>query len=108
MYYLNLGTTVAKFFGTLFTDVFNSIYNQQIDQKSAKKVIIGFFVVVGITSVIVVGVTSYKNYEPSAKKIELKKTETKVKKETKKTRSKNKKRKKKNLNSKNKKRGKKT
>ena len=27
-----LGTTVAQFFGDLFTDVFNSIYNQQIDQ----------------------------------------------------------------------------
>ena len=26
--------TVAKFFGELFTDVFNSIYNQQIDQNS--------------------------------------------------------------------------
>ena len=79
-----LGTTVANFFGTLFTDTFNSIYNQQIDQKSAKKVIISFFVVVGITSAIVVGVTSFKNYQPSVKKIELKKTDTKVKKETKK------------------------
>ncbi len=79
-----LGTTVANFFGTLFTDMFNSIYNQQIDQKSAKKVIISFFVVVGITSAIVVGVTSFKNYQPSVKKIELKKTDTKVKKETKK------------------------
>ena len=38
-----LGATVANFFGTLFTDTFNSIYNQQIDQKSAKKVIIRFF-----------------------------------------------------------------
>ena len=28
-----LGTTVAKFFGDLFTDVFYSIYNQQVDQK---------------------------------------------------------------------------
>ena len=40
--------------------------------------------VVGITSAIVVGVTSFKNYQPSVKKIELKKTDTKVKKETKK------------------------
>ena len=76
-----LGATVANFFGTLFTDTFNSIYNQQIDQKSAKKVILGFFVVIGFTSVIVVGVTNYKNYETSAKKIELKKPETKIKKE---------------------------
>ena len=39
-----LGSTVLKFFGDLFTDVFNSIYNQQIDQRSARNVIIGFFV----------------------------------------------------------------
>ena len=38
-----LGITVKNFFGNLFTDVFNSIYNQQIDQKSARNVIIGFF-----------------------------------------------------------------
>ena len=39
-----LGSTVAKFFGELFTDVFNSIYNQQIDQKSVRNVILGFFI----------------------------------------------------------------
>ena len=38
-----LGRTVIKFFGNLFTDVFNSIYNQQIDQKSAKKCYCRFF-----------------------------------------------------------------
>ena len=37
-----LGITVKNFFGDLFTDVFNSIYNQQIDQKSARNVIVGF------------------------------------------------------------------
>ena len=37
-----LGSTVSKFFGNLFTDVFNSIYNQQIDKKSARNVIVGF------------------------------------------------------------------
>ena len=47
-----LGSTVLKFFSNLFTDVFNSIYNQQIDKKSARNVIIGFFVVVGITTAI--------------------------------------------------------
>ena len=38
-----LGSTVVKFFGNVFTDVFNSIYNQQIDQRSARNAIIGFF-----------------------------------------------------------------
>ncbi len=79
-----LGTTVKNFFGDLFTDVFNSIYNQQIDQKSARNVIIGFFVIVGVTTVIYSGYNAYKNYDFSSKKIETKKPEPKIKKETKK------------------------
>jgi len=79
-----LGTTVAKFFGNLFTDVFNSIYNQQIDQKSARNVIVGFFIVVGVTTAIVAGFNAYKNYDFSEQKIETKKPEVKVKKEAKK------------------------
>ena len=74
-----LGVTIAKFFGDLFTDVFNSIYNQQIDQKSARNVIIGFFVVAGITTAIFAGVSAYKNYDFSEKKIETKKPEKKEK-----------------------------
>ena len=74
-----LGRTVSKFFGDLFTDVFNSIYNQQIDQKSARNVIIGFFVVVGLTTAMVVGFNTYKNFDFSNKKIEAKKPETKLK-----------------------------
>ena len=79
-----LGSTVAAFFGNLFTDVFNSIYNQQIDQKSARNVIIGFFAVVGITTAIFVGLNTYKNYDFSEKKIEAKKPEKEIKKEIKK------------------------
>ncbi len=79
-----LGFTVSKFFGNLFTDVFNSIYNQQIDQKSARNVILGFFVVVGITTAFIVGFQSYKNFDFSNKNLETKKPEVKVKKETKK------------------------
>ncbi len=78
-----LGSTVAKFFGDLFTDVFNSIYNQQIDQKSARNVIIGFFLVIGITTSIIVGYNTYKGYDFSNKKIEVKKPDVKIKKETK-------------------------
>ena len=79
-----LGTTVAQFFGDLFTDVFNSIYNQQIDQKSARNVIIGFFTVIGISTILYVGVNSYKNFDFSEKKVEIKKPDVKVKKEDKK------------------------
>ena len=79
-----LGFTVGKFFGNLFTDVFNSIYNQQIDQKSARNVIIGFFLVAGITTAIFVGISNYKNFDFFDKEVELKKPEQKVKKEIKK------------------------
>ena len=79
-----LGSTVAVFFGNLFTDVFNSIYNQQIDQKSARNVIIGFFAVIGITTAIFVGLNTYKNFDFSEKKIEAKKPEQEIKKEIKK------------------------
>ena len=79
-----LGMTVSKFFGDLFTDVFNSIYNQQIDQRSARNVIIGFFVVAGVTTAVFVGFNTYKNYDFSQNKLETKKPETKPKKEVKK------------------------
>ena len=94
-----LGSTVSKFFGNLFTDVFNSIYNQQIDPRSARNVIIGFFLVVGISTAVVVGVNSYKNFDFSKKKkiLETKKPEVKTKKENKKPEVKTKKETKKNL-----------
>ena len=79
-----LGTTVKNFFGNLFTNVFNSIYNQQIDQKSARNVILGFFLIIGVTTAIYSGYNAYKNYDSSSKKIETKKLEPKIKKEAKK------------------------
>ncbi len=79
-----LGSTVLKFFGDLFTDVFNSIYNQQIDQRSARNVIIGFFVLAGVTTAAFVGFNTYKNYDFSKNKLEIKKPEVKPKKEVKK------------------------
>ncbi len=79
-----LGSTVAAFFGNLFTEVFNSIYNQQIDQKSARNVIIVFFVVIGFTTSIYLGVNYYKNFDFSEKKFETKKVETTEKKVVKK------------------------
>ncbi len=79
-----LGRTLAKFFSNLFTDVFNSIYNQQIDQKSARNVIIGFFVVAGVTTAIVAGVKAYKDYDFFESKVETKKPSAPIKKEVKK------------------------
>ncbi len=85
-----LGLTVSKFFGDVFTDVFNSIYNQQIDKKSARNVIVGFFVVIGVTTAIVFGLNTYKSFDFLEKKPEIKvkqeekKPNIKVKKEEKK------------------------
>ncbi len=79
-----LGSTVINFFGNLFTDVFNSIYNQQIDQKSARNVIVAFFLIVGVTTAVYSGYNAYKKYDFISKNIEAKKPETKIKKETKK------------------------
>ena len=60
-------------FWNLFTDVFNSIYNQQIDQKSARNVIVGFFIVAGVTTAIIAGFNAYKNYDTIKVKLETKK-----------------------------------
>ena len=79
-----LGKVVYNFFGDLFTNIFNSIYNQQIDQKSARNVIIGFFAVVGVTTAIVAGINTYKNFDKIKNKFETKKPEVKVQKEVKK------------------------
>ena len=75
-----LGKTITQFFGNLFTDVFNSIYNQQIDQKSARNVIIGFFAIAGVVTAILAGINTYKNFDFSEKKLETKKIETEIKK----------------------------
>ncbi len=75
-----LGITVGKFLSNLFTDVFNAIYNQQIDQKSARNVIIGFFTVVGITTVIVAGISKYNDFQSPG----LNKDEAKIEKKLKK------------------------
>ena len=76
-----LGKTVGKFFGELFTDVFNSIYNQQIDRKSARNVIISFFIITGVTTAFVFGINNYKNFDFFEKKIEVKNKEQNIKKE---------------------------
>ena len=48
-----LGQTFYKFFANALTELFNGIYNQQINPKSAKTAIIGFFVIVGVTTLII-------------------------------------------------------
>jgi len=76
-----LGKVVYAFFGDLFTNIFNAIYNQQIDPKKARNVIIGFFVIVFATSITISALNYFEDGE-SIKKVEVKKPE--VKKEVKK------------------------
>jgi Bax protein len=86
-----LGNTVFEFFGSFLTDIFNGIYNQQINPKSAKKLIISFFLITGITSVLILSIGKLSDSDIVQKvKVnqqevkEQKKPELKVKKEQKK------------------------
>ena len=73
-----LGKVVYEFFGTLFTDLFHGIYNQQIEPQKAKKVIVGIVGVALISSIAFSGF-SYLSGDKIVKKQEIKK-EVKVKK----------------------------
>ncbi len=85
-----LGKVTYDFFGDLFTDLFNGIYNQQLDQRKAKKVIIIISSVAILTTVTFSGINYFSNddiiAETSVKKKEVKKEVKKleVKKEVKK------------------------
>ena len=76
-----LGKVIYTFFGDLFTNIFNAIYNQQIDPKKARNVIGGFFIIVFATSITISAVNYFGDHQ-TIKKAEVKKPE--VKKEVKK------------------------
>ena len=69
-----LGKTFYTFFADILTDVFNAIYNQKINAKSAKTVIVAFFVVAGVTTIIISGINKFDNID-SIKKVEIQKPE---------------------------------
>ncbi|MDC0937462.1 glucosaminidase domain-containing protein [Pelagibacteraceae bacterium] len=78
-----VGNVVYKFFGSVLTDLFNGIYNQQINLKKAKNLVIGLFLIIGISTAILS--FNYKFSETNyIKQTELKKPEVQVKKEKKK------------------------
>jgi len=94
-----LGQTFYKFFSEILTELFNGIYNQQINPKNAKTVIIGFFIIVGVTTILITSLTELNEVKkmqkveikkPDIKEPEIKKQETK-KSEIKKTETKKKK-----------------
>jgi Bax protein len=78
-----LGRTFYSFFANLLTELFNGIYNQQINPKSAKNAIIGFFVIFGVTTIIITGVNQFDETKQN-KNVEVVKPELKEKKEDKK------------------------
>ena len=100
-----LGKTFYNFFATILVDLFNGLYNQQINPKNVKTVIIGFFVIIGVTTILITSLSKFedvqqiqkvevKKKKPDVKKVEVKKPEvtqkkvvkepkTKVKKEAK-------------------------
>ena len=56
-----LWKTVYNFVGNLLTDLFNGIYNQKINTNKANNAIIGFFVIVGIVTIVISGITTFNN-----------------------------------------------
>ena len=92
-----LGKTFYIFFSEMLTELFNGIYNQQINPKSVKTVIVGFFVITGVITILITSLTKFEDVKqiqkveikkPEIKKPEIKKPETKKKiiaKKTKKT-----------------------
>ena len=77
-----LGQTFYKFFANVLTEIFNGIYNQQINPKSAKKAIIGFFVIMGVTTLIISLSGNFENFN-EVQKVEVENSKIKEKKEPK-------------------------
>ena len=67
-----LGQTFYKFFANSLTEVFNGIYNQNINPKNAKNAIIGFFVIVGVTTLVISFSSKFENTN-QIQKVELEK-----------------------------------
>ena len=56
-----LWQTIYNFVGNLLTDLFHGIYNQKINASKANSAIIGFFVIVGIVTIVISGITTFNN-----------------------------------------------
>ena len=74
-----LGQTFYKFFANSLTELFNGIYNQNINPKNAKNAIIGFFIIVGVTTLVISFSSKFENTN-QIQKVELEKPKVKEKK----------------------------
>ena len=79
-----IGNTFYTFFTSFFTNIFNAIYEQQINKKKVGQTLTALFVIVGVFTVILSGVSTFKKQNNEIVKKELKTPETKTKKEEKK------------------------
>ena len=77
-----LGHTFYSFFANSLTELFNGIYNQKINPKNAKTAIIGFFVIAGVTSLIISFSGNFENIN-EVKKFEVEKLKIKEEKKPK-------------------------
>ena len=56
-----LWNTVFNFVGNLLTELFNGIYNQKINSNNVNRTVVGFFIIIGIVTVVVSGITTFNN-----------------------------------------------
>jgi len=79
-----LGKSTYNFFGDLLIELFSSFYNQET--KNVKKVIIGFFVIVGISTALISGFKVYdtESFDKETKEVFKKKPQVKETKKEKK------------------------
>ena len=68
-----LADTYYKFFVNFFTELFSGIYNQQVSKAKTGKVLVGFFVIVGLTTIIISAITTFGSFEKSENKQVVKK-----------------------------------
>ncbi len=66
-----LGSSIYLVITNLLTELFNSIYNQKINSANGRKAIIGFFVIVGVATIVISGMT-FKNSKQFNKIVEVK------------------------------------
>ncbi len=82
------GKAIYAFFGDSLTNLFHGIYDQQINKGKTGKAVIAFFIVAGVITIIVSGITTFNNLDKSQEtkivKEEVKKPKAKIKKEIKK------------------------
>ncbi len=74
-----VGKTIFEFVGNSLTNLFHGIYDQQINKSKVGKTIVVFFIIVGATTIIISGVSTFKNLGKVEEKVVLQKEEKNTK-----------------------------